>query len=64
MVLVTLRHWSVPWTALGATAPGVLAALAIAARPPAPTELRRLGWTLLIASAVTASALVFALRPA
>jgi hypothetical protein len=64
MVLVTLRHWSVPWTALGATAPGVMAALAMAARPPAPTELRRLGWTLLIASAVTASVLVFALRPA
>ena len=50
--------------ARAATAPGVLAALAIASRPPAPTELRRLGWTLLIASAVTASMLVFALRPA
>jgi hypothetical protein len=64
VALVTLRHWSVPWTALGAAAPGVLAAVAIALRPPAPTELRRLGWTLAIASAVTAAVLVFALRPA
>jgi hypothetical protein len=64
VVFVTLRYWAVPWTALGAAAPGVLAALSIASRPPAPTELRRLGWMLIIASAVTASVLVFALRTA
>lgn len=64
VLLVTLRRWSVPWTALGAAFPGVLAALAIALSPPAPTELRRLGWTLIIASAVTAFMLVVALRPA
>lgn len=64
VVFVALRQWAVPWMALGAAVPGVVAALAIASRPPAATDLRRLGWTLMLASAVTAATLVFALRAA
>lgn len=61
-LVVVLRQWSVPRLALFAPAPGVLTAIAIAARPPAPAALRRLGWTVIVASAATAVALVAAFR--
>jgi hypothetical protein len=43
---------------LASSAPGLLAATVIALRPPAPTHLRTLGWTLVTASVITAAIVV------
>jgi hypothetical protein len=40
-----------------AAAPGIATAVAIAARPPSPTRLRTLGWTLIAVSVITAGIL-------
>lgn len=54
---MTAAHWlRVP--VLIASAPGLVTAAVVAARPPAPTRLRSLGWTLVAISAVTAVILV------
>lgn len=49
-----------PWSVLAAAAPGLLTAAVIAVRPPAPTRLRTLGWTLIAASFVTSAIVVAA----
>lgn len=43
---------------LVAAAPGLLMAAAIAAHPPAPAHLRRIGWTLVAVSVVTAAIVI------
>jgi hypothetical protein len=43
-----------PWVLLSAT-PGLLTAAIIALRPPSPSRLRPLGWTLIAVSVVTAA---------
>ena len=43
-----------PASTLVAAAPGLLTALTIAARPPQPTRLRAIGWTLVAVSVLTA----------
>jgi hypothetical protein len=54
---MTAAHWlRVP--VLIASAPGLVTAAIVAARPPAPTQLRSLGWTLVAISALTAAILV------
>jgi hypothetical protein len=42
-----------PSAAFAAAVPGLLAAFAIAARPPHPTRLRAIGWTLVALSVLT-----------
>jgi hypothetical protein len=49
-----------PPVTLGAAAPGLLAATAIAARPPSPARLRSIGWTLVALSFVTGALVVAA----
>jgi hypothetical protein len=49
---------SAPWTAL----PVCLVGMLLAARPPASRRLRKVGWTLVAASALTAAALIASLR--
>lgn len=44
----------VSWAAVVAAAPGLLAACWLTLRPPPPTELRRVGWTLVAVSAAAA----------
>ena len=43
-----------PPATIAAAAPGLLTALVIAARPPLPTRLRQIGWTLVAVSVLTA----------
>jgi hypothetical protein len=43
-----------PWSVLIASAPGLLTAAFVSARPPAATRLRALGWTLVAVSIATA----------
>lgn len=50
-----------PWTALLAITPGLLVAVALAFRPPAPTRLRTVGWTLVSTSTAAALILIAAL---
>lgn len=50
-----------PWTTLLAISPGLLVALALAFRPPPPTRLRTVGWTLVSTSTAAALVLVAAL---
>lgn len=50
---LTLGGWLAPAVPI-ASAPGVIAAVAVAARPPAPSRLRVLGWTLVAVSTLTA----------
>jgi hypothetical protein len=47
-----------PPSILAATAPGLLTAAAIAVRPPAPSRLRTLGWTLVAISVLTTAIVV------
>jgi hypothetical protein len=47
-----------PGSTLVASAPGLLTALVIAARPPAPNRLRTIGWTLVGVSVLTAALVV------
>ena len=57
--LVALAAASVlPWVIAAAAAPGLLAATAVAAAPPPPTRLKRLGWTLMGASVLTAAIVI------
>jgi YwiC-like protein len=55
--VVTTRGWVAP-SLLIATAPGLLTASIVAARPPSPAQLRRLGWSLVAVSTLTALILV------
>jgi hypothetical protein len=50
-----------PWTTLLAISPGLLVAIALAFRPPAPTHLRTVGWTLVSTSTAAALILIAAL---
>ena len=50
---MTVTGW-LPWSALFASAPGLITASIVAARPPAPARLRSLGWTLVAISTLTA----------
>jgi hypothetical protein len=47
-----------PGPTLVASAPGLLTALIIAVRPPAPTRLRTVGWTLVAVSILTAAIVI------
>jgi hypothetical protein len=44
---------ALPTSTMAAAAPGLLMALAVSARPPAPTRLRTVGWTLVGVSILT-----------
>jgi hypothetical protein len=61
VLIVAASRAALPWTTLGAVAPGLLMATAFAIHPPAATRLRAVGWTLLSASATTAVILVVGL---
>jgi YwiC-like protein len=50
---VTVAGW-LPSSVLLASAPGLITASIVAARPPAPARLRSLGWTLVAISTLTA----------
>ena len=50
-----------PAAAFIAATPGLMTALVIAAYPPQPTQLRRIGWTLVAVSILTAALLIAAL---
>jgi len=52
-VIGAITGW-LPWSALFASAPGLITASIVAARPPAPARLRSLGWTLVAISTLTA----------
>jgi hypothetical protein len=43
----------VPTSLIATTSPGLLTATAVALRPPAPSHLRSLGWTLVAISVLT-----------
>jgi hypothetical protein len=47
-----------PASTLVAATPGLLTALVITARPPQPTRLRTIGWTLVAVSVLTAAIIV------
>ena len=47
-----------PLAALTASAPGLVTVLVIAARPPRPTRLRTIGWTLVAVSVLTGTIVV------
>jgi hypothetical protein len=49
---------SLPVAALTAAVPGLLTALVIAARPPKPSRLRTIGWTLVTVSVLTGAILI------
>jgi hypothetical protein len=49
---------ALPWTIPAAALPGVLAATIVAAFPPPPAKLKRLGWTLMGASLLTAAIVI------
>ncbi|MBI2829203.1 MAG: YwiC-like family protein [Acidobacteria bacterium] len=51
-----------PWTAVAASAPGVVVAVGLATWPPPASRLRALGWALVTTSVVTAGVLVAGLR--
>jgi hypothetical protein len=57
LVVLTVNH-VIAASLLASSAPGLLVATVIALRPPAPTHLRRVGWTLVAASVVTATIIV------
>ena len=57
--LVTATGW-LPSMVLFACAPGLLAAVFVAARPPQPSQLRALGWTLVSVSTLTALIVIVA----
>jgi hypothetical protein len=59
LVVLTANH-VIAASLLASSAPGLLVATAIALRPPAPTHLRTVGWTLVAASLVTAAIVVVA----
>jgi hypothetical protein len=52
----------VPASTIAAAAPGLLTAAAIALRPPAPSRLRVLGWTLVAISVLTTVIVISAAR--
>jgi hypothetical protein len=51
-----------PWVTLSASAPGVAVAALLVFRPPPPTRLRTVGWTLVSTSALAALMLIAGLR--
>jgi hypothetical protein len=57
LVVLTTSH-ILTASLLASSAPGLLAATCVALRPPAPTHLRALGWTLVAVSFVTAAIVV------
>jgi len=60
LVIAAMRAL-LPWTTLLAIGPGLLVAVLVALRPPAPTRLRIVGWTLVSTSTVAAAILIAAL---
>jgi hypothetical protein len=60
--LVSAARGVVPWFCAAAAAPMIVVALAIAASPPHPRALRRVGWTLVGASLAAAAILVAGCR--
>jgi hypothetical protein len=59
---VASRMGIVPASTIAAAAPGLLTAAAIALRPPAPSRLRVLGWTLVAISVLTTVIVISAAR--
>lgn len=51
-----------PWTAAASTIPMVALSFVLAARPPEPRALPRVGWTLVVASLMTGASLVASVR--
>lgn len=47
-----------PWATIAAAAPGLVGALWLSARPPSPSSLRTVGWTLVATSAAAAVILI------
>jgi YwiC-like protein len=60
-LIVTPLRGDMPWTATSATAPGLIAAVWLALRPPSPARLRTVGWTLVATTAATAAILIVGL---
>jgi hypothetical protein len=60
-VVTAATNAVLPWTTLLAIGPGLLVALALAFRPPDPTRLRTVGWTLVGTSTAAALILMAAL---
>lgn len=54
LLVLSASGFVTPWI-LAAAAPGLLTAAVVAARPPSPTRLRSLGWSLVAVSVVTAA---------
>jgi hypothetical protein len=61
--LLAMAGW-LPRSVVITCAPGVVTALLVAARPPAATQLRSLGWTLVAVSILTTVIVIVALRDA
>lgn len=57
----TAARTLLPWTTLLAAAPGLAAGSWLAVRPPAPTRLRLVGWTLVLTSVAAALTLIASL---
>ena len=57
LVVATISRW-LPVGVLVAAAPGLMMGTAIAARPPAPSRLRTIGWTLVAVSFLTAFTII------
>jgi hypothetical protein len=55
---------ALPLSVPAAAAPGLATAVLMAARPPAPTRLRAIGWTLVAVSIATAAIVVLGTRAA
>ena len=61
LIALTAVRW-LPPTVLLSTTPGLLTAIIVAVRPPAPVHLRRLGWTLVAVSTLTTAVVVATTR--
>jgi hypothetical protein len=59
---VAIRGGLLPAATLAASSPGVLVGLALVLRPPHPSRLRAIGWSLVLTSALVSSLLVAGLR--
>jgi hypothetical protein len=63
VALVVTAAWGLlPWSAPIATVPGIAAAAWLVATLPPASQLRRVGWTLMATSAITATILILTLR--
>lgn len=63
--IAVLTMWaSLSWITLAAVVPGIAASAVLAVRPPPPTRLRLVGWTLVSTSAIAMVLLILGLRVA